>query len=351
MFATGMLTTLGILVAGQVAPAQVPAAPARAAAPAQPAATAQPAVPPDQKAIQDTFQAMVAAYNARDPQAMAALFDEAAVLVDSEGQRTEGREAILGQYSAGFQEAPTAYQAASVLDSVQFVTPDVARVEGTTTLTADKEATIKLGFSALGVKRAEGWRIAELRDYPLPPEAVSPADQLAQLEWMVGEWVDQSDQGEVASTIRWANPQKTYLVRTYTVNLNGEPASSGLMVIGWDPTTGQIKSWVFSGEGGHGEGLWVRASDNQWIVKAEGTMADGSPTSATQVITLENNDVVKTSSIDRIIGGEIAPDVADLVMVRKPPAPAGAAPAGPAAAPAPAAPATRAPAGSATPAR
>ena len=46
-----------------------------------------------------------------------------------------------------------------------------------------------------------------------------------------------------------------------------------------------------------------------------------------------NKDSVKTSSIDRIIGGEIAPDIADVVMVRKPPQPSGT-PSQPATAPA-----------------
>jgi hypothetical protein len=35
-----------------------------------------------------------------------------------------------------------------------------------------------------------------------------------------------------------------------------------------------------------------------------------------------NKDAIRTSSIDRIVGGEIAGDVEDVIMVRKPPAPA-----------------------------
>ena len=38
-----------------------------------------------------------------------------------------------------------------------------------------------------------------------------------------------------------------------------------------------------------------------------------------------NKDSVKVSSIDRIIGGVVAPDIVDMVMVRKPPQPGGAA--------------------------
>ncbi len=120
--------------------------------------------------------------------------------------------------------------------------------------------------------------------------------------------------------IRWAD-NKSFLIRTYSIEIQGEKASSGTMIIGWDPQTAQIKSWVFSSGGGHGEGLWTRSAENQWIVKAQGTRHDGQPNSATQIHTILNKDVVKTSSIDRIIGGQLAPDIADVVMVRQPPRP------------------------------
>ena len=125
--------------------------------------------------------------------------------------------------------------------------------------------------------------------------------------------------------IRWADNQ-SYLVRTYTVEIQGEKATSGTVFIGWDPQSGQIKSWLFDSNGGHGEGLWTRTGDNEWVVKAQGVLYDGRPNSATQIHTIINKDSVKTSSIDRIIGGQVAPDILDLVMVRKPPQPAGGAP-------------------------
>ena len=69
--------------------------------------------------------------------------------------------------------------------------------------------------------------------------------------------------------------------------------------------------------GGHGEGLWTRTGEKEWVVKAQGVLRDGRPTSATQIHTIINKDSVKTSSIDRIIGGQVAPDIVDVVMVRK----------------------------------
>ena len=96
------------------------------------------------------------------------------------------------------------------------------------------------------------------------------------------------------------------------------------MIIGWDPKTSQLKSWSFDSEGGHGEGHWTRVGDDQWIVKAQGSLRDGSATSATQTITRVNKDAMKFTSTDRVIGGQFAPDIDEMVLVRKPPAPGGA---------------------------
>jgi hypothetical protein len=123
------------------------------------------------------------------------------------------------------------------------------------------------------------------------------------------------------------------LIRAYEIEVKGEKPTTGTMFIGWDPQTGQIKSWLFDSNGGHGEGLWTRTGEKEWVVKANGVLRDGRPTSATQIHVVLNKDSMKTSSIDRIIGGQIAPDITDVVMVRKPPQPRGA-PTEPATAPA-----------------
>ena len=140
---------------------------------------------------------------------------------------------------------------------------------------------------------------------------------------MVGEWVDESEDVQVSSTVRWGQG-KAYLVRDYSVQIKGEPATSGLMIIAWDPQTQQIRSWIFNADGSRGDASWTRATNNQWVVKAHGSTGDGQPTSATQVISLINKDAIRTSSTDRIIGDEIARDLDDIIMVRKPRAPGAA---------------------------
>ena len=313
-----------------VAPSGAQAVPAQAV-PAPPAN-------PEEAAIRAVHEAFVKAYNAADVQTISGVLTDDAAVIDAAGDATRGKAEITAMYAESFKEAK-GLKLESMAETVRFLTPDVAQVEGGFLLVWGDGDTAQPGkFAALAVRREGKWRLAELRDYPSESsDDVTPYDHLKELEWMVGDWIDEGANGSVRSSIRWA-VNASFLIRTYSIAIEGEPSMDGTMMIGWDPQTGQIKSWVFDSEGGHGEGLWTRVADNKWVVKAHGVKHDGRPNSATQVHTIVSKDSVSTSSIDRIIGGETAADVVDVMMVRQPPradpAPAPAAAPGQPAAPA-----------------
>jgi uncharacterized protein (TIGR02246 family) len=307
----------------QTVSAQLPQQSSRAAAvasaaPAQGAISA--AVRPEEKPIRDLVDALAKAYSTPDLTALAACFTDEANVVDSAGESTRGKPAVVEMYVSALEENPDLKLEPKV-EEIRFLTPDVARVEGQTRLSTDKgDASEFTRFSSLAVKRDGKWLVAEIREYPAPVEDASTYDRLKELEWMVGDWIDESGSVKASSNVRWA-PNKSFLIRTYQIEVKAEKATTGTVFIGWDPQTGQIKSWLFDAEGGHGEALWTRTGEKEWVVKAQGVLRDGRPSSATQIHTVLNNDSVKTSSIDRIIGGQIAPDIADVVMVRRPPQP------------------------------
>ncbi|QEH38438.1 SnoaL-like domain protein [Aquisphaera giovannonii] len=313
-----------------------PEAPTQPAAAPAPAAPAAPAFTPEQKAVADALAAFVKAYNSGDTKALSAFFTEDLVLIDPENDETRGKAAVGEMYAAAFRDN-AGLKLESRADEVRFITPDVARVEGESRISsANGDAADFNRFSAILVRKAGAWQAAEIREFAAAAEDVSPYDRLRDLEWMVGHWVDDGGDVRVEADVEWAD-NASFLVRTYHVQVGGEQASSGTMFIGWDPQSGQIKSWNFDSEGGHGEGYWTKTSDKEWVVKATGVLRDGRPSSATQIHTILNKDSVKTDSIDRIIGGQVAPDITDVVMVRKAPAPGEPAEAGaPAAAPTPA---------------
>jgi len=290
----------------------------------QPAAPAASAMTADEKSVRDTLAAYVVTYNQKDAAKLVEFFTPDGTLIDSDNVATRGREAIVQEFSESFAE-PSTYTLEGKVDRIRLITPDVAQAEGVSRLVSPKEATIANHFVALLTRQGDAWKLVEVRDYPAPAASVTPYERLKELEWMVGDWVDETDDAQVSSTVQWGQG-KGYLVRNYSAQIKGGPATSGLMIIAWDPQSEQIKSWIFNADGSRGEGAWTRGADNQWVVKAHGSTGDGQPNSATQIISLINKDAVKTSSVDRIVGGEIARDIDDIIMVRKPPAP-GTAPA------------------------
>jgi uncharacterized protein (TIGR02246 family) len=320
---SGAIALTGTVLALGSPRAQEPGAgkPQTKPAAAPPAATqpAAPALTPEQKAVVESVQAFARAYSAADSKALAGFFTEDVVLTDPEGNETRGRASIAEMYSGAFQENPGLKLEPQVTE-VRFITPDVARVEGQSRLSSSGDASEFTRFSALLVRKDGKWQAAEIREFPAPAEDIAPYDRLKELEWMVGHWVDDNGDNRVEADVRWAD-NNSYLIRTYSTQIQGEKPASGTMFIGWDPQSGQIKSWNFDSAGGHGEGLWTRTSENEWVVKANGVLRDGRPNSATLVHTILNKDSVKTNSLDRIIGGQVAPDITDVVMVRQPPQP------------------------------
>lgn len=280
---------------------------------------------PEEKAVLDGIMAFAKIYETANAAGLAELFLDEAMIVDPDGNATRGKGAVMAMYEAAFKENPGLKLESSVQD-IRFLTPDLVRVEGKARLSVSKgDASEFTGFTTMLARRDGKWRIAEIHEYAAPTNEISAYERLKELEWMVGEWVEEGDKAKSQSTVEWAENQ-SFLVRKYSIEVQGEKPSTGTMFIGWDPQSGQIKSWLFNSEGGHGEGLWTRTSDKEWVVKASGVLRDGRPTSATQIHSMINKDSVKVSSIDRIIGGVVAPDVIDVVMVRKPPQPGAASP-------------------------
>jgi uncharacterized protein (TIGR02246 family) len=319
---TKSLTLLGatILVGSGwvLAAAQQP--PAGGAPPGNPQTKAQ----PGEQEVRAVFAAFLDAYGKADAASIAALFAEDGTLIDSEGVFTRGREAIGEQYADIFAaNGGASIPAVAQVESVSFLTPDVARVEGSFKLQpADDLSTpgYEGHFRALGVRRAGKWLIEEIRDDPLPIEVPeSHEGYLKELEWMVGDWVDESEGASTTSTVKWAE-KNNFLVRTYTMQAAGAPEVSGTQYIGYDPLTASIKSWVFDSEGGHAEGHWTRTGPTEWVIRTSGVLRDGATTAATQVVTQMNKDAAKLGSFDRIVGGEVLPNAPEIIMVRKAPA-------------------------------
>lgn len=284
------------------------------------AASAQSAPSAEEKAIRDTAQAFVTAFNAADAPAVVALFtDDAEVLLD-QGEPIIGKEAIQTRFAESFANAAEKAMISLETASIRFLSADVAVEEGTSTLTrpGDPATSEKSRYTVVYVKREGKWLQSIVRDASL--DSVTPYDRLKELEWMVGDWVDESEAGQVQTTCYWAD-NKAFLVRDFKVMVEGKPVMTGSQRVGWDPLAGQIKSWVFDSEGGHAEGYWAREG-NSWVIKSSGVLQDGSIVTATNVISKLDENTLTWASVDRTVGGNIAADLDPIKVVRKAPAPA-----------------------------
>jgi uncharacterized protein (TIGR02246 family) len=275
---------------------------------------------PSDVEIRNLLKVMTNAYNQADAKGLAAVFTDDAVLFDPDGEEVRGRDAIGRRYSEAFDNGPTC-KIVEEVKAIHLLSPDVASVVGHFHLDDEKGAALISGrYSLLAVRKQNEWKLAELRD--LANTSRDTADKggpLRPLEWLVGDWVDEGEDGKAASTVRWEEGQK-FLVRKYSLQADGEPDRSGTQWIGWDPQAQQIRSWVFDSEGDFGQGQWTRAGD-AWIIKASGVTGDGLTTSSTQVIEPINKDSLKLRATERIVGTELLPDIEETVMVRKPPSP------------------------------
>ena len=195
-------------------------------------------------------------------------------------------------------------------------------------------APIRSRYTIHYTKRDGQWLQASVRDVPERDPSVE--ERLQELKWMIGDWIDEGQDGLMETNCRWDDDGK-YIIREFKMKLAGEPRLTGSERIGWDPLTKQIKSWVFDSEGGYGESLWTKAGD-QWLLKSRGVLPDGRVATATRTLTHVSKDVARINSTDRVAGGEMRPDIDEIVLVRRAPSPRPRAAKGPAQATSPTAP-------------
>jgi uncharacterized protein (TIGR02246 family) len=307
-FLSGMLLaiSLGGSTNVEAAPPQVPSP-----APVPPERAA------DEKAVRAATDAFVAAFAKGDAKAIAGLFTEQGEAIDVGGEAIRGREALEAHYASRFEAGPGDKLEASI-EVVHFLAPELARQDGRTKLIpVDGGIPTTSRYAATLLKVRGRWLFASIRELEDP--AITHHDRLRELEWMVGEWVEETGDAIIETSVAWSEDEN-FLLRSFDIKVQGKSDLKGTQRIGWDPLTKQVKSWVFDSKGGHGEGYWTRNGE-QWVIKTTGVRPDGLTTSATQTLTRLGKDRLLWTSTDRTLGGETRDDAHEVTMVRTPPRP------------------------------
>jgi len=286
----------------------------------QPRPTAgEPAISADEQQIRQGVVAFVEQYNAHKADAVAALFAPDARLLFRDGTEVNGRDQIKQAFEQEFADSPQG-SISVVVDSIRFLTPDVAVEEGSTSMFPDGDTlTAKSRYTVVHLKKNGRWSMQSAR--VVEEQSLSAYGELQPLEWLVGEWIDEGRTENVEATFRW-DDNKSFLLEEFEVIRDGEVVMKGTQRIGWDPQAKQIRSWTFDSAGGFGDAVWTSVGD-AWIVKAKAITADGTSASATRTLTRAAQDRVIWTATDRLAGDEPLDDLA-VTMVRKPPQPASA---------------------------
>jgi uncharacterized protein (TIGR02246 family) len=270
---------------------------------------------PVKKTILANVRKYMEAFNRQDVKGVADLFSEDCDITENDGTQVHGRKELVEELKDTFASDPKARISVAV-ESLTLITPDVAIETGETEYYPDgKTLAAEADYQVTHVKTGGRWLVRNARVYNR--RVLSPYDRLRDLEWLVGDWVDEGNDSVIESRYRWA-ANKAFLLQDFTLRINGQKSLTGTQRIGWDPLSRQIKSWIFDSQGGFGESLWNNVDDT-WIIEVKGVRPDGKIVTATNQIEQLAKDRFRYASVDRIVGEERLPNF-NAIVVRKAPA-------------------------------
>lgn len=268
----------------------------------------------DEAAIRQAAASYVAAFNKNDAAALAEHWSPDAVYLNrSTGEEAVGRAAIAEQFVALFKERPGLKVEVKVT-SVQFVSPNVAIEQGTATLIAPKTEPEEIDYSAVDVKRDGKWLLDRVTD-KAKESSVSHYERLKVLEWMVGHWTDNSENAEVEVDCNWTKNQN-FLTRSFKISIKDQVDFAGMQIIGWDPAAKTIRSWTFDSNGTFAEATWEQRG-GRWFIRNRGVLPDGQPAAMINVMKQVDENSFTWQTIERTAGGELLPNLAEILVVRR----------------------------------
>jgi uncharacterized protein (TIGR02246 family) len=262
----------------------------------------------DREAIVQGSRAFADAFAKGDAKAVASFWTEHGEFHDDHGTALRGRADIAKSFAEIFKEKPGGKIEVHI-ESLRFLSRDAAVEEGILRhVPAGKELPSTSLYSVMHVREDGQWKMAHAREWG------SGQDRLEDVEWLIGVWKGGSADREVSLTFS-RDKQRPFLVGEFTAKTKGKVVSSGHMKIGLDPQRGQLRSWHFEDDGGHGQALWIRDGD-RWVLDAIGALGDGTETGALNILGRIDDNAFTWRSIDRMLGEEKLPDTAPIRLSR-----------------------------------
>ncbi len=267
----------------------------------------------DVAAIRSESEAFVAAFNSADAKAVAALWTEKGEYIDHTGRPFIGRDEIEKGYAELFAKYPNIEMQLNI-DSVRLLSNESAIERGrVVAVSGDRQASGFTQYTAVHVNVNGKWKMASVRDSLVEPTPA--ATSAADLEWLVGTWKAEEHGVKTVSVCRWVADGR-FLERAYqATNVDGT-SSSGVELVGWNPSAGHVQSWSFSPDGGTAVGIWFPQQDG-WQAQMRGIDGDGAPLSSVNLLRSLDDDAYVWQSIERNAGGMLLSDTHEVIWKRQ----------------------------------
>jgi uncharacterized protein (TIGR02246 family) len=267
----------------------------------------------DKKAIAKLVEDNIKAFNNRDAAAIAANWTEDGEYTRNDGEPIRGRAEIEKGYAEYFKTLKGKPTIEVQLDGLRFTSADSAVSEVTLRLKNEAGEVIASSWrNTLAVREGGAWKVAIVQEWDRDEGLDVTLDELA---WLIGTWHVATKDREVTTTYEW-NENKTFIRGTFTVKEGGKVIESGTQMIGKDNLAGAIHSWVFSSDGGFGDGVWTREG-KKWTVDVSGVTADGRELTATAIYVHVDANTYTWQSVDQAVDGEPIPDTQPVKVTRQ----------------------------------
>lgn len=272
----------------------------------------------DLEILQESATAWVEAYNKGDAEAISSLFVARGEFALASGELLLGREEIKSYYSELFSMEARP-QAALEAGSVRFVSDRIALEDGTIHLTSPEGGVSSHFYTAVHERQEDGgWLLASVRDEG--GDESTPSEKLLSLEWLIGDWVIQTEAGDTWISFFWSD-DGPYIDAKATTESPDAPSSSATMRIGWNENTETFQSWSFDADGGFNQSKWTTMNPGEFLLRTEGITASGETNVSTQILReLPGGAGFSWTKRDQVIAGELAED-RTLKAVKRPPEP------------------------------
>lgn len=268
----------------------------------------------DENAIRNETEKFVLAYNNHDSRAISQLFAEDGDFTRPESAiNLHGREDIEKYFNQRFKlESDTEIKV--TISQIIFPSKDNATLSGVFHMEHREQDSTKSAFRAFFEKNDGKWVIGEIRDIDILPTP-DQYEHLKELEWLIGDWVDQDVDVEINISSKW-NESKNLIIGNFSVITEGQPDLEGTHVIAWDPIKEKNRSWFFDSDGGFGESIWTK-NEKSWVAETFQTLPDGKLASAINIYTPIDSNSYMWESVNREVGGQILPDIEPVTVIKK----------------------------------